>query len=129
MFPIWDRRGRVIAFGARLLEGEGPKYINSGDSVQYKKGETLYAFHLAKQKIRTEKAVILCEGYMDVIAYHQAGLKQAVAPLGTALTKEQVHILSSFADTFFYRSIRTKRGKMQPIRQSFCAAKTIFPSR
>ena len=101
MFPIWDRRGRVIAFGARLLEGEGPKYINSGDSVQYKKGETLYAFHLAKQKIRTEKAVILCEGYMDVIAYHQAGLKHTVAPLGTALTKEQVHILSSFADTFY----------------------------
>ncbi|WP_428768183.1 DNA primase [Treponema sp. HNW] len=101
MFPIWDRRGRVIAFGARLLEGEGPKYINSGDSVQYKKGETLYAFHLAKQKIRSEKAVILCEGYMDVIAYHQAGLKQAVAPLGTALTKEQIHMLSSFADTFY----------------------------
>ena len=101
MFPIWDRRGRVIAFGARLLEGEGPKYINSGELLQYKKGETLYAFNLAKQHIRSSKSVILCEGYMDVIAYHQAGIKNAVAPLGTALTQEQVHVLASFADTFY----------------------------
>jgi len=101
MFPICDRRGRVVAFGARLLEGDGPKYINSGDLVQYKKGETLYAFNLAKQHIRTKKAVIICEGYMDVIAYHQAGFKHAVAPLGTALTQEQIHMLRSFADTFY----------------------------
>ena len=101
IFPICDRRSRVIAFGGRILQGDGPKYLNSGESVQYKKGETLYAFNLAKQHIRTAKSVILCEGYMDVIAYHQAGIQTAVAPLGTALTQEQVRVLRSFADTFY----------------------------
>ena len=88
MFPICDRQGRVVAFGGRLLAGEGPKYINSGELVQYQKGKTLYAFHHARQSIRKEKAVIFCEGYMDVLAYHQCGLTHAVAPLGTALTMD-----------------------------------------
>lgn len=101
IFPICDRRGQVIAFGGRILEGEGPKYLNSSDLIQYKKGETLYAFHIAKQHIRTSKKVILCEGYMDVIAYHQAGIQTAVAALGTALTKDQIQLLRSFADTFY----------------------------
>lgn len=101
MFPICNRRGQVVAFGGRILEGDGPKYLNSSDLPQYKKRETLYAFHLAKQHIRTSKTVILCEGYMDVIAYHQANIQTAVAPLGTALTEEQVHLLRSFADTFY----------------------------
>lgn len=101
MFPIWNRQGDVIAFGGRILQGEGPKYLNSSDMVQYKKGETLYAFHLAKQRIRTEKAVIFCEGYMDVIAYHQGGITNAVAPLGTALTEEQIKLVSSFVDTVY----------------------------
>ncbi len=101
MFPICNRHGQTIAFGGRILEGEGPKYLNSSDLVQYKKRETLYAFHLAKQFIREEKSVIICEGYMDVIAYHQAGTKNTVAPLGTALTEDQVRLLSSFCDTFY----------------------------
>lgn len=100
MFPICNRNGQVVAFGGRILEGDGPKYLNSGDLPQYKKSETLYAFHLAKNQINRRKAVILCEGYMDVIAYHQAGLNFAVAPLGTALTEEQIHILKPFVDTF-----------------------------
>lgn len=99
MFPIWDRNGKVVAFGGRLLEGDGPKYLNSGDLIQYKKGETLYAFYLAKKSIRESKTAILCEGYMDVIAYHQAGITNAVAPLGTALTEDQLKILHSFVDT------------------------------
>ena len=100
MFPICNRNGQVVAFGGRILEGDGPKYLNSGDLPQYKKSETLYAFHLAKNQINRRKTVILCEGYMDVIAYHQAGLNFAVAPLGTALTEEQIHILKPFVDTF-----------------------------
>ena len=99
MFPIWDRNGKVVAFSARLLEGEGPKYVNSPELVTYKKGETLYAFHLAKKSIREKKACILCEGNMDVIAYHSAGITNAVAPMGTALTEEQLHLIGSFADT------------------------------
>lgn len=99
LFPIFDRNGSVIAFGGRLLSGDGPKYLNTGDLVQYKKGETLYAFNFARQAIRTEKTVIFCEGYMDVIAYHQSGILNAVAPLGTALTEQQVKLIQPFADT------------------------------
>ncbi|AEE16787.1 DNA primase [Treponema brennaborense] len=101
MFPIFDRKGQVVAFGGRLLHGDGPKYINSGDLIQYKKGETLYAFNFARQAIRESKSVIFCEGYMDVIAYHQCGITNAVAPLGTALTGEQVKLVRSFADTVY----------------------------
>ena len=99
MFPICNRHGQLVAFGGRLLEGEGPKYLNTGDLPQYKKGETLFAFSQAIAQIRKEKTVIFCEGYMDVIAFHQAGITNAVAPLGTALTGEQVKLIQSFADT------------------------------
>ena len=99
IFPICNRHGQPIAFGGRILEGEGPKYLNTGDLPQYKKGETLFAFSQALAQIRKEKTVIFCEGYMDVIAFHQAGITNAVAPLGTALTEEQVHLIQSFADT------------------------------
>ena len=99
MFPIFDRRGQAVALGGRLLDGDGPKYLNSGDLIQYRKGETLYAFNLAKQAIREAKAVVFCEGYMDVIAYHQCGVCNAVAPLGTALTEEQLKLVKGFAET------------------------------
>ncbi|WP_294430172.1 DNA primase [uncultured Treponema sp.] len=102
MFPIFDRRGQAVAFGGRFLRGDpekSPKYLNSGDLIQYKKGETLYAFNFAKQAIRENKKVIFCEGYMDCIAYHQCGINYAVAPLGTALTEDQIKIVRGFADT------------------------------
>ena len=99
MFPICNRHGQPVAFGGRLVEGEGPKYLNTGDLPQYKKGETLFAFSQAIAQIRKEKTVIFCEGYMDVIAFHQAGITNAVAPLGTALTEGQVKLIQSFADT------------------------------
>ncbi len=100
MFPICNRNGEVVAFGGRILDGDGPKYLNSGDLPQYKKTDTLYAFHLAKNQINKRKTVILCEGYMDAIAYHQAGLNYAVATCGTSLTEEHVHMLKPLADTF-----------------------------
>ena len=99
MFPICNRHGQPVAFGGRILEGDGPKYLNTGDLPQYKKGETLFAFSQALARIRKEKTVIFCEGYMDVIAFHQAGITNAVAPLGTALTGDQVKLIQSFADT------------------------------
>lgn len=101
IFPIADRKGRIVAFGGRILSGEGPKYINSGDLPQYKKGETLFGFNLALPEIRATKSVILCEGYMDVLAWHQAGICNAVAPLGTAFTPEQAKLAHSFAETAF----------------------------
>ncbi|MEL3906338.1 MAG: DNA primase [Treponema sp.] len=99
MFPICNRHGQPVAFGGRILQGDGPKYLNTGDLPQYKKGETLFAFAQALPHIRQEKTVIFCEGYMDVIAFHQAGISNAVAPLGTALTEDQVRLIQSFADT------------------------------
>ena len=102
MFPIFDRRGQTVAFGGRFLRGDpekSPKYLNSGDLIQYQKGETLYAFNFAKNAIRENKKVIFCEGYMDCIAYHQCGIQYAVAPLGTALTDDQIKIVRGFADT------------------------------
>ena len=81
MFPIFDRKGEVVAMGGRFLRGDpekSPKYLNSGDLIQYKKGTMLYAFNFAKQAIRENHKVIFCEGYMDCIAYHQCGITYAV---------------------------------------------------
>lgn len=111
MFPIGDRQGRTVAFGGRLLEGEGPKYINSGDLLQYQKGKTLYGFHLARQSIRKEKAVIFCEGYMDVLAYHQCGLTHAVAPLGTALTQDQIKLVQPFVEEIYLSFDSDRAGR------------------
>ena len=102
MFPIFDRKGDCVAMGGRFLRGDAqnsPKYINSGDLIQYKKGSTLYAFNFAKQSIRENRTVIFCEGYMDCIAYHQCGINYAVAPLGTSLTDEQITIVKPFVDS------------------------------
>lgn len=104
MFPIFDRKGDVVAMGGRFLRGDvskSPKYLNSGDLIQYHKGETLYAFNFARQAVREKKAVIFCEGYMDCIAYHQCGIEWAVAPLGTALTEEQVRMVKPFVETVY----------------------------
>ena len=101
MFPIFDRYGTAIAFGGRLFSGDGPKYLNTKDMEQYKKGSNLFAFSFAMKGIREEKSVVICEGYMDVISYHQAGITNAVAPLGTALTEDQVKTLKNLTDVFY----------------------------
>ncbi len=98
MFPIFDKNGEVVAMGARLLNGDGPKYINSPEMPHYKKREILYAYNFAKKSIREKKCVILCEGYMDAIAYHQCGIDYAVAPLGTSFTEQQLKILVPFVN-------------------------------
>ncbi len=102
MFPIFDRNGEVVAMGGRFLKGSEfeakSKYKNSPETIHYKKGSILYAFNFAKEPIRRQKKAIICEGYMDCIAYHQCGIDYAVAPLGTALTLEQVTLLKPFVD-------------------------------
>lgn len=92
IIPIHDLTGKVIGFGGRLIDStaEIPKYINSPDTPIFKKGENLYGFWHAKQYIREKGYVIVVEGYMDVILCHQYGFKNTVAPLGTALTQEQL---------------------------------------
>lgn len=99
MFPVWDLQGRVIAFGARALGSEQPKYLNSPESPLFSKGRALYGYHRARQAIRQTGQVLLLEGYMDVLALHQSGLHHAVAGLGTALTPEQAGLLNRVAET------------------------------
>ena len=93
MFPIRDRRGRVIAFSARILGAGEPKYLNSPDTPLFDKGRTLFNMDKAAPAARETKRIIVVEGQMDVIALDQAGLREAVAPLGTALTETQLALL------------------------------------
>ena len=94
MFPILDRRGRVIAFGGRVLQSEqGPKYLNSPETPLFHKGRELFAMWQVKQANPSLQRIVVVEGYMDVIAMHQAGLPIAVATLGTATTPEHTEVL------------------------------------
>ncbi len=93
MFPITDVRGRVIAFGARILGDGQPKYLNSPDTPLFNKGRVLYGMATARRAARDSGRVIVCEGYTDVIALARAGINEAVAPLGTAITESQLELL------------------------------------
>ena len=94
IFPIIDVRGNVVAFGGRVIDKSLPKYLNSSDTVVFNKSKTLFALNFAKNHCRDR--LILCEGYMDVIALHKAGFENAVATLGTALTKEHCGMISRY---------------------------------
>lgn len=99
MFPILDDRGRAIGFGGRAMtdsDESQPKYLNSPETPIFIKGRSLFGLYQAREAMRAESRAILVEGYMDVIASHRAGLKTAVASLGTALTDAQAHIFSRF---------------------------------
>ncbi len=94
MFPICTDMGAVVAFGARTLEpADQPKYLNSPETPLYQKGHHVFALHLAKEAIRKVDRVLVAEGYMDVVALHEAGFKEAVAVLGTAMTPQQARNL------------------------------------
>ena len=94
MFPIIDVSGNVIAFGGRVMDGSTPKYKNSSDTPVFKKSRNLFALNFARHTC--EESMILCEGYMDVIALHSYGFTNAVATLGTAITQEQARIMSRY---------------------------------
>ena len=96
MFPIIDLRGNVIAFGGRILTDQKPKYLNTSDTLAFKKSSNLFSLNNAKNT--GDRTLILCEGYMDVIALNQAGFRNAVATLGTALTSEQALLIKRYAD-------------------------------
>ncbi len=98
MFPIHDRRGRVVGFGGRALGDARAKYLNSPETPLFHKGEILYGLALAREAARAKGTVIVAEGYMDVIALAQAGLGHAVAPLGTAISEAQLSLLWQLAD-------------------------------
>ena len=94
MFPIIDVSGNVIAFGGRVMDDSKPKYLNTSDTPGFKKSKNLFALNYAKKNCAEQ--LILCEGYMDVIALHAAGFENAVATLGTAITQEQARLISKY---------------------------------
>ncbi|MBN2444883.1 MAG: DNA primase [Spirochaetales bacterium] len=98
IFPIKNTRGQAIAYGGRSLVEGGPKYINSPETVIFKKGNNLFNLDLALKSGKDTKFIYLVEGYMDVIALYQAGIHNAVAPLGTAFTETQCRLLKRYAD-------------------------------
>lgn len=100
MFPIHDRQGRVIGFGARALGDAMPKYINTPQTPVFDKSDTVYALHLASERMRSEGVGVVVEGYMDAIAAHEFGYANVVASMGTALTERQVSQLRSLASSF-----------------------------
>ena len=123
MFPISDRRGKIIAFGGRVMDGSEPKYLNSPDTELFSKGEILYAASLSSAQAREKKEIIVVEGYMDVIALHAAGIERAVAPLGTALTEHQIQELWKYAPEPILCFDGDKAGQRAAIR----AAKRSLP--
>jgi DNA primase len=102
MFPIHDRRGRVIGFGGRALDDDGPKYLNSPETELFHKGRELYGLYLARQRVGRLDSLIVVEGYTDVVALAQAGLRNSVATLGTATTSDQAELLFRAADTIVF---------------------------
>ncbi|MCH2174847.1 MAG: DNA primase [Lentisphaeria bacterium] len=100
IFPVWDPQGRVIAFSGRVLDKNQPggKYVNSPETPLYTKGNVLYALPLARKGIKDSRNCVVCEGQMDVIACHNAGISNAVAPGGTAFTPEQAKLLKRYTD-------------------------------
>jgi DNA primase len=124
MFPLTDIRGRVLGFGARAMrEEQRPKYLNTSDNDVYHKGLHLYGADLARAHAARAGSVILCEGYTDVIALHQAGMRNAVGLMGTALTGDQVGELSRMAQTVLLALDADSAGQEAMLRASGLAAK------
>ncbi|MDD5085843.1 MAG: DNA primase [Candidatus Omnitrophica bacterium] len=99
IFPIWNSQGKVIAFGGRILTSELPKYVNSPESELFKKRSELYGLNLAKRHIPdTRRQLLVVEGYFDLIRLHEAGFKNSVATLGTALTEDHARLIHRYAD-------------------------------
>src|SRR5580693_8331331 len=124
MFPLADMRGRVLGFGARAMrEGQRPKYLNTSDNDIYHKGRNLYGADLARGHAAKAGEVIVCEGYTDVIALHQAGFENAVGLMGTALTDEQVGELGRMAQTVLLALDADSAGQEAMLKAARLAAR------
>ena len=115
MFPICDVRGRVIAFGGRVLDDSKPKYINSPENVVYSKGRHLYGLNVAK-KYDINKRLLIVEGYMDVISLHQRDIHNVVASLGTALTQQQGYLLRNNTEQIILSYDSDEAGQTAKVR-------------
>jgi len=122
-FPLCDTRGRVLGFGARAMgDNQGPKYLNSAEGELFHKGRIVYAADLARSHAARAGSVIVCEGYTDVIALHQAGIRNTVASMGTALTEEQVIELGRMAPTLLLALDADRAGQDAMLRAAKVAA-------
>ena len=129
-FPLCDKRGRVLGFGARSLSSEErAKYLNSADGEVYHKGRHLFGTHLARAHAAKAGSVVLCEGYTDVIAAHQAGVRKCVGLMGTALTDEQVAELARLAPTVVLALDADGAGQEAMLKAARVAAKQRFELR
>ena len=99
MFPVFDKEGRVIGFGGRVLDNSKPKYLNSPETLIFHKGTNLYGLNFALKNKIEDRTIIVVEGYMDCVSLHQYGITNSVASLGTALTEQQARLLKRYADT------------------------------
>lgn len=129
MIPIKDARGRVIAFGGRIIGDGEPKYLNSPDTPLFDKGRTLYNLDRASPASRKSDRIIVVEGYMDVIALAQAGIEDAVAPLGTALTEQQIEMLWRMIDVPTLCFDGDGAGQKAAIRAAKRAAPILKPKK
>lgn len=116
MIPIKDPRGRIIAFGGRVLGDGVPKYINTGETEIFQKRETLFGLDVAIRAIRAAKEAIVVEGYMDAISLHAAGVDRAVASLGTAFSREHAKLLSRIAETVVFAYDSDDAGRRNAVR-------------
>lgn len=116
MFPIRDRNGRTIGFGARSLGDEMPKYLNSPQTAIFNKSDMLYALDRAEESVRREHTLVVVEGYMDAIAAHQFGFTNVVASMGTALTSRQVGSIRRYVDRVFLALDADAAGQMATLR-------------
>ncbi len=116
MFPILDTKGRCVAFGGRVMDDSTPKYLNSPETEIYSKGRNLYGLFQARQAVREADAAIVVEGYLDLIACHQAGFRNVVASLGTALTSEQVRLIRRLTNNVFILYDGDKAGEAATLR-------------
>ena len=114
MTPIFDLRGNIIAFGGRVLDDSKPKYVNSPETLVYHKSDTVFALQIAKKS--ASRRYVLCEGYMDVISMHQAGIDTAVCACGTALTPDQVKLISQYADEVILSYDSDEAGQKATLR-------------
>lgn len=116
VFPIFSLSGKIIGFGGRVLDDSLPKYLNSPQSPVFDKGKNLYGLNIAREYIRKEGEAILVEGYTDVIALHQEGIRNAVASLGTSLTIPQVRMIKRYASRVFLAYDEDTAGEAATLR-------------
>lgn len=129
MFPIWDRKGRVVAFGGRAMGDVEPKYLNSPETPIFSKGKLLFNAHRAARFTRAADRLLVVEGYMDTIALHQVGIGEVVAPNGTAVTPDQLEIMWKLYPEPTFLLDGDKAGKKAMIRAALTALPMVSADR